>query len=466
MPTPSTHNKRSKSPHPSRHLNPRSFEALDPRSAPSTKRRRLQSPTNDRQAARAASAPPWPTCTPATKHCRPQLTINSPVDAWISTVSNTDPRPSSPPSNRPSTCPATLDISKQKHTPPSLEAIKQVSQQLPQYGENVGTYSGDSQSGKPSTSHPLYRGTLFNNFVSLDYSGRRIPQELRTFADTKILKQRESPQLEDEAVSKVIDTAEELADSTEGPTAKLIRTDMFPFERPGLAEGGNSTWSTTPLPNNPEYQYNISAPKPDTHFGYPTNQRSGWSYAQSNAITHPVARSYAQPARGNTFPFLMVEMKSEVTRGTLYVAENQAAGSGSHSVNALLWLLQEAGTYDNSSLTDRIAFTITMSHREAIIYIHWYSDDDRRYYMSFLRSYSTVFPPDIRGCNNTVKNIIDHGLGDRKTAIGRALNALFPFPQHWKQVRPAIGTTSSTPATSSGEEARPSRKKKGKGSGS
>lgn len=76
-------------------------------------------------------------------------------------------------------------------------------------------------------------------------------------------------------MSKVIDTVEELADSIEVPTAKLIRTDMFPLESPGIAEGGNSLWSTVALPNNPEYQYDISAPKPDTYFGYPTNQRSG-----------------------------------------------------------------------------------------------------------------------------------------------------------------------------------------------
>ena len=287
-----------------------------------------------------------------------------------------------------------------------------------------------------------------------------MPEELRTFASTQILKQRESPQLGDERVSKVIDTMEELADSTEGPTAKLIRTDMFPFERPGIAEGGNSPWSTAALPNNPEYQYDVSAPKPDTHFGYPTNQRSGWSYAQSNVITHPVARPYAQPARGNTFPFLMVEMKSEAAGGTIYVAENQAAGSGSHSVNALLWLLREAGTYDSSSLTDTIAFTITMSHREAIFYLHWYSEADRRYYMSFLKSYSSVIAKDIRACNNTIKNIIDHGLGARKTGIGIALEALFPFPQHWKQARPP-STAPLTPATSFADEARPNKKKRG-----
>lgn len=470
LPTPSTHARRSDSPLPFCRSSFQIFEDLDSGSAPPKKRRRVQSPSfelNDDQhlqVTRLCSAPPWPTYTPGSKHCRPQLSTDSSVDAWIFAVSSSNPSPISPPISRPSSCPATVDVDKVKRTPPSLATIKQMSHQPSQYGENVGSGSGTSQIGRPGTSHPLYRGTLYNNYITLDYSGRQMPEELRTFASTQILKRRESPQLGDERVSKVIDTMEELADNTEGPTAKLMRTDMFPFEHPGIAEGGNSPWSTAALPNNSEYQYDISAPKPDTHFGYPMYQRSGWSYAQSNVITHPVARPYAQPARGNTFPFLMVEMKSEAAGGTIYVAENQAAGSGSHSVNALLWLLREAGTYDSSSITDTIAFSITMSHREAIFHLHWYSEADHRYYMSFLESYSSAIPRDIRACNNAVKNIIDHGLGARKTRIGTALEALFPFPQHWKQARPPSSTGPLTPATSSAEEARPNKRRRSENS--
>ncbi|MCJ1230419.1 hypothetical protein MMC12_007093 [Toensbergia leucococca] len=468
--TPLTEARLSESPLSLRSPNPQSLEDPDTRIAPLQKRRPLQSQLftpnkgQHNRIARSGSAPPWPSCAPGSgsrsRDNQPHLSTNLLIDSWISSVVSPDPRPISPPSDRSSTCPPIFDVSKDGRTAASLATIQQMSQQ---YGENASSGLGTSQSGKPGTSHPLYRGTLYNNYITLDYSGRQMPEELRTFANTKILKQRESPELGDEAVSKVIDTVEELADSTEGPTAKLIRTDMFPFERSGIMEGGNSPWSTVALPNNPEYQYDVSAPKPDNHFGYPSNQRSNWSYAQANVITHPVARPYAQPARGSTFPFLMVEMKSEAAGGTIYVAENQAAGSGSHSVNTVLWLLQEAGTYDGSLITDTVAFTITMSHREAIFYLHWYSEADRHFYMSFLESYSSVTAKDIRACNNTVKNIIDHGLGARRTAISTALEALFPFPQHWKQSRPP-STTSSTPVTSVTEEARPKTKKRGKGS--
>ena len=92
----------------------------------------------------------------------------------------------------------------------------------------------------------------------------------------------------------------------------------------------------------------------------------------------------------------MVEMKSEPAEGKIFVAENEAACRGTYSMNALLWLLREAGTYDSSLLTDTIAFTIAMSHSEAIFYLHWYSKANRRHYMSSLNSYSSVTAEAIR----------------------------------------------------------------------
>ena len=353
LPTPSTHGQRSKSPNPPRRLSSQSLEDLDTRSAPPKKRRRLQSPrfepTDDQclQVNRSGSAPPWPTCAPRSKHWRPQLPIGSSVDAWLSTVFSPDPRPIRPPSDRPSTCPATLDVSKLKHTHLSLAAIQQMSQQQSQYAESQGAGSGASQNGRPGTSSPLYRDTVYNNFITMDFLGRQLPQELRDYADEHILKQRTSPQLGDEVVSKIIDTAEELADSSEGPTNKLLRTLMFPIDHTGIAEGGNTPWNTIALPKDPEYEYSIVAPKPDAYLGYSRGQQSGWSTSQYNVISHLRARPYTQPGRGNTFPFLMFELKSEAAGGTLYAAENQAAGSGSHSVNALSWLLQE-GTKERS----------------------------------------------------------------------------------------------------------------------
>ncbi|KAI0871209.1 hypothetical protein GGS24DRAFT_510000 [Hypoxylon argillaceum] len=405
------------------------------------------------RASRSASAPPQPAWEDGRIRCGPSQLLNeSEISAWLVKVLRPCPRLATPLNTRPLSCPSTLDLLKGKKTPLSLAMIRQ----MPLNGGGVRLGSDASQSD-PDISHPLYRSTLFNNGIYIDYSGRMISTPLRMFLDTQILKHRGSPQLRDEAVAKVIDVAEELADNTEGLTAKLMRTEMFPFDRPGIAEGGSSPWSTAALPNNAEYQYAVTAPKPDVHFGYPTNQRSSWSTTQSNVITHPAARPYTQPARGNTFPFVSVEMKSEAAGGTLYVAENQAAGSGSHCVNSLLWLLQQAGTDHDSIQIDTIAFTIALSHRQAVFYLHWYSEVDHRYYMSFLESYSSMRPADIRACNSTVKNILDYGLGQRKKTIGVALGALYPFPKQWKQARSAH--TASSSRGSSIQDVGPRRKK-------
>ncbi len=211
LPTPSTQSYRP----PHRPCSP-CFDNLDTRDAPPTKRRRLQSPRSEPsddqhlRVTRSGSAPPWPTRAPGSKCCRPHLSTGEPINDWISAVCVHDThssdfpsdRPISPPSDRPPTCPATVNVGKGKRTPPSLARIKQMSQQPSQDGGNADPGSGTSQSGEPGTSHPLYRGTLYNNYITLDYSGRRMPKELRTFADEHILKQRESPQLGDEAVAK------------------------------------------------------------------------------------------------------------------------------------------------------------------------------------------------------------------------------------------------------------------------
>ena len=411
LPSPSTNAQRSENPH------LQSLEDFHSRNSPPRKRRRLQLPrfeSTDKQylrIIRSGSAPPWPRCAPGSRYCHPELPIDSQVDAWISAIFCPDPCLINSPSDRPSTCPAIVDIGKDKRIPLSLETVKRMSQQPSQYAESQGPGSGASQNGRPGTSSPLYRDTIYNNYITMDFSGRQLPQELRDFADKHILKQRTSPQLGDEAVSKIVDTAEELADSSEGPTNKLLRTPMFPIDHTGIAEGGNTPWNTVALPNNPEYEYNLAAPRSDAYLGYSRGQQSGWSTSQYNVISHLRARPYTQPGRGNTFPFLMFELKSEAAGETLYAAENQAAGSGSHSVNALLWLLQEAqknGLSDSDLMLDTVSFSFVMSHREAVFYMHWQSTEEKRFYMSRLKSYSTFEPDEIRACNNTVKNTVEH----------------------------------------------------------
>ncbi|KAI4142920.1 MAG: hypothetical protein LQ340_007172 [Diploschistes diacapsis] len=187
-----------------------------------------------------------------------------------------------------------------------------------------------------------------------------------------------------------------------------------------IGSGGNSQWNVDALPTNPDYPHALSAPKPDSHYGYPCGQRTEWTRRECAVVDHRAAIKYAQPAIGNRFPFLAVEIKWEATGGTLWQAENQAAGSGTHSVGAMQWLLEQASPSQASVMTDTIAFTIAMTARQVIVYIHYYySGQGHACYMSFIKSYTPTDSTDVQDCRNTVKNILDDGLEKAAKLAGR-----------------------------------------------
>ena len=235
-------------------------------------------------------------CAPAAKHRRPQWpTSPAPsVERWVLGP----PRPTSVPlalgGNKTSAA-----VSEHIDRPKSLPSFDRLPSALDRMSQRPQDSSGhgstsSGHTSEPGTSSHLYRSVLYHNNVIMDYRGKRLPKELQDFRDTAILKQRGSPQLGDDTVFGIMDTAEELADSTEHPIVKLIRTPMFPFNyREGLREGGNTQWPTEALPNNPLYQYSLAAPKPDIHLGYATGQRSDWTVDETNVIEHRKIQPYA-----------------------------------------------------------------------------------------------------------------------------------------------------------------------------
>ncbi|KAL9130259.1 MAG: hypothetical protein Q9217_001509 [Psora testacea] len=394
-----------------------------------------------------------PGCAPANKRHRLLSPTPSPIYDWLSKVP--------PPSSRPSSAPTQVSghetlaaVEEPIYQPKSLATIQQISQSQ---GQSLKRSSnGSSQSLRPGTSHPIYRSILLNNDIRMDLMGKRMPKEIRDMIDGQILKRRSSPPLPQERVLQTVEIGEDLAESAEGKVSSLMRTEMFPVNHPGIGEGGDTIWSIDALPYNTIYQQPLSAPKPDFHYGYAAGQRSGWTRQENAIADHAVARPYAQPARGNKFPFLALEIKSEATGGTLWHAGNQAAGSGTYCVNAMLWLLRQASPTQTRSITDSVAFTGAATHREILFHVHYYSEADQLFYMSYFQRFSTTDPADVQGCHDLVKNILDYGLTTRQEKIKTALALLFPLPDHWKQPRPD-STIPSTPATSYNEDPSPGK---------
>ncbi|KAI4144546.1 MAG: hypothetical protein LQ341_002631, partial [Variospora aurantia] len=127
-----------------------------------------------------------------------------------------------------------------------------------------------------------------------------------------------------------------------------------------------------------------------------------------------------------------------------------AAGSGSHSVNSLRWLLEQAkaaGLTDVDLMHDTVSFSVVASHRQAVVYLHWLDPKEKQFHMSYLRSYPTFEADSIRGCNNTIKNIIDNAEGPRQIQIGKALVILEPLTSSWN-VQFTAPTKPPTPSSS------------------
>ncbi|KAL8725814.1 MAG: hypothetical protein Q9181_006273 [Wetmoreana brouardii] len=286
-----------------------------------------------------------------------------------------------------------------------------------------------SQSSRPATSNANYRSVLFGNSICIDYTGNKIPVPLRKLLDTDILNTLPL-QLSPEEIAEAVDTAVRIADNSEGKIYNLTCTALFPINRREIGQGGNTLWNFDALPRNGDYPYPLATPKPDIHCGYPTGLQTSWTVKELGVIDHPAARRYAQPTNDNCYPYFVFELKSEASGGTLWQAENQAAGSGSSCVNSMRQLLAEAYPSQTSSTIDSIAFSVCITHRQAVFHVHFYSPEDRLHYMSWIASCETI--RDVQRCNHITQSIIQYGLGTRQTTIRNALAKLHPFPLHWK----------------------------------
>lgn len=293
---------------------------------------------------------------------------------------------------------------------------------------------------RPSVSDALYRETIHRNQIILDPTGRSISddEDIQKLVATYILKRRGSPPLTDEEVHEVVDKAADLLDNAEEIASDLIETKAFPLKRSGIAEGRNVQWSTDPLPTNPTYPHQLTAPKPDRHYGYPLGRKFDWTDEHMAVIDHRTAQPYTQPTRDNVFPVLALEINSEATGGVLYVAGNQGVGSGAHIVASQRWLLRQAYPSKVLAATDAVAFVGDVSPRTGVFYIVWYSDKKARYVMSMIRIVSFMQGPDIQRCRDLMNNnIMEYASETRLRAIKETLSQLDPVPARWKKSRPA-----------------------------
>ena len=281
------------------------------------------------------------------------------------------------------------------------------------------------------TSSSRYDNVLWSNGVRMDTMGNKLPHAIRDLVDDVFLQGRSSPPLSDQVIESTAKKMDAWGRKTEAVMAQITSTPLFPQERPGLALGANSLWPTTALPSNPDYSYPISAPKPDYFFGY--NVEMDLKAKEMNILDNPPSSEFAQPSTGIYLPWLVVEMKSEGTGGTLLHTERQAAGSGTYAVRALQWLSDEAGAVLTPK--DTVAVSMAVSGRLVVLAIHWYSPEEGLYYMSKMRSFLVDRKDDVQACHDALENIVKWGLETRFGKVREVLTLLDPIPSSWSYLK-------------------------------
>ncbi|KAI0804209.1 hypothetical protein GGR55DRAFT_681807 [Xylaria sp. FL0064] len=413
-----------------------SLDGIDPEHPPTKRRQLLPTPSVSPPGTLKRAFGSDDSDLPSKKCCLVQSPLlASSVRNWLSRVPSPDviARPNTAPPSLSTALPTPAFEAPAFELPtfplPTLEPEADMSQ----LGRTRPASVASTANTRPSTSDPLYREAIHWCGITLDPTGMAIAEEkeTQTLLDKYILKERSgSPPLE---------------------SKRYHRHRSIPLERRAITEGRQSQWSTDALPTSPKNTHQLATPKPDHHYGYPLGRKFNWTEEEMAVINHRTAQPYTQPTRDNILPFLALEVKSEATRGVLYVAENQAVGSGAHIVASQRWMLRQAFPSKDPVATDAVAFVGAISQRTSVFYVVWYSDKKDRYVMSKIKTISFMETSDIQPCRNLVNNIIDYGSKERLPLIKEALAKLDPVPSHWKKSRlPSV--IAETPSASYSEE--------------
>ena len=278
---------------------------------------------------------------------------------------------------------------------------------------------------------------------------------VKGFINDTIRKPRESMALSREDWnSKVRKKASRLANEAEGVVVMShTNTPLFPQEDVDydpniISKSGGAPWSKQPLPELRKVEKNLSAPVSDAFFAYIFGQTIDEDH-RLGVIQDKRLLKWVVPTDSNAmFPFLMLEAKALATKGTtLAGAENEGVGSATHAVSAMYELYKYA--HKTPTITDTLAFVITCQPETTHLYVHVWSDQDKKYHMQKIGQYATIYPDNVNQFRTHWRNILDWALDIRLPKIKELLD-IIAMDKEWKDGK-SEGTSSKGKEGSSGK---------------
>ncbi|KAI4148760.1 MAG: hypothetical protein LQ340_004958 [Diploschistes diacapsis] len=265
------------------------------------------------------------------------------------------------------------------------------------------------------------------------------PSGLMDKARNIVLRARQTPELDDEAVAALKKTIRKIQNKGE----EEVKNQMGPALIPGfnglpndkLERSSNQLWANAvPVPLNTGYliappRLPLPKPKPDLAFGYSEgafnpNQRPIFNLL----VQDPLGSSFACPDRDLRFPFLAVEFKSQAKDGSHYTAFNQAAGAGAIAMNGALELLSRGKSADDVDFDsdEPQFFSVTIDQNVGCVNVHWIGSKaesgQHTFHLENLSMHILKDAEGIRAIRRAIKNIFDHASDKRLKVLADALD--------------------------------------------
>ncbi|MCJ1255605.1 hypothetical protein MMC24_003422 [Lignoscripta atroalba] len=282
------------------------------------------------------------------------------------------------------------------------------------------------------------RDVLEPHGIYIDPYNRQVPEQITNIAHQVLYKPRTSPPLVNNQIEDLRSNLHETINMKEADSKMKIRSKMFPTGNYGgrLVSTMEPVLSVEGLPHHQYVQQPVVQPKPDLSYGY---HKNAFSQPQAFLQQSTALSSYAIPNTEYYWPFFHIEFKSQSRGGTHWVAENQNAGNGTHSVKSMETLLEYAkyNPKRHHQIGDSVAFSCCIDSEYATLWVHWVDKSQDKesntphYVSSYLGTYVFRDTTQLLEFRKHTKNIIEHGLDQRLSKIKQALSDIMLFDPEW-----------------------------------
>ncbi|MCJ1424262.1 hypothetical protein MMC29_002149 [Sticta canariensis] len=265
--------------------------------------------------------------------------------------------------------------------------------------------------------------------------GEDPPPGFKEKVESMVFRLRETPELDDAAISPLRETMKDLQNKGEEEVKSKLGAKIIPgYDTPSdkrLEVVHGQLWNkAVPIPHDSTLlvpPLPLPKPKPDTTFAFSKTAFDRYQLGtMSSLVTEPNGPSFASPNQDLRFPYLVIEYKSQAKGGSIRVATNQAVGAGAVALNGLRETISCGLGLDPSDIDTIMVFSVTMDQNSACINVEWIGKppdtNEYTYHLEELKMLSLRYDDSVQVLQRALKNIHGWAAEDLLKLLVNALN--------------------------------------------